>query len=390
MIAALLAVLAVAGAVAAPAEHALVGKRAVVVGPVGGDDRVDVVGAALRARGVVVLDSDERAGLDDDVQVERAGDRERARSHLMAARAAWRQLDFATATAESTAAVDEVLLLPRPEDHLDVLFDATIFVAALRLNDDVNDPQAQRALQLAARLEPTRETLDPALHPPSRVAAFAAARAAVVAADDVVVVATPRLLGGAAGAQNIEIVVDGAVQTANGGLLHLQRGPHLLTVRGPSGAVRSRILDVADGSTIDDVVVDTANVQLRRRLVAQLRNGDTSVMPALLAACGAEALITVDVVGGAHALRRGRSVVAVPAQGDPATFANAAIAALDDVPDIVVRTPAGIPPVAVVSVVGGSILVGATLLGWTVYQTWEAEADPTPVPRPVVVSCCVQ
>jgi hypothetical protein len=387
---AVLIALVLVGAVAAPAEHALVGKRAVVVGPVGGDDAVNVVGAALRARGVVVLDGDERAGLDDDLPVDVSGDRERARSHLMAARAAWRQLDFATATSESSAAVDEVLLLPRPEDHLDVLFDATIFLAALRLNDDVNDPQAQRALQLAARLEPTRETLDPALHPPSRVAAFAAARAAVLAADDVVVVATPRLLGGTTGAQNgIELVVDGDVQTANGGLLHLQRGPHLLTVRGPSGAARSRILDVADGSTIDDVVVDTANLQLRQRLVATLRTGDTSVMPALLAACGVEALITVDVTGGPHALRRGRAVVAVPAQVDPAMFANAVVATLDDVPDVVVKTPAGLPPLAVASVVGGSIVVGAGLIGFTVWRLLPGK-DPDPVVRPVVVGCCVQ
>jgi hypothetical protein len=86
---------------------------------------------------------------DDSVAVAVPGDRERARSHLMAARAAWRQLDFATAT---TAAVDEVLLLSRPEDHFDVLFDATILLATLRLNDDASDPQAQRLLQLAARL----------------------------------------------------------------------------------------------------------------------------------------------------------------------------------------------------------------------------------------------
>ncbi len=395
---ALALLLALVGAVApGSADHALVGKRVVVVGPIGSGAAVDVVGASLRARGVVILDGDERAGLDDSVPVTVAGDRERARSHLMAARAAWRQLDFPTSTSESTAAVDEVLLLPRPEDHFDVLFDATIFLAALRLNDDVNDAQAQRLLQLAARLEPERVTLDPALHPPSRVAAFATARAATLAADDVVVVATPRLLGGTGGTagtrSGIDVVVDGEPQVVSGGLLRLRRGPHLLTVRSPTGAARSRILDVVDGATINDVVVDTANLQLRQQLVLALRAGDTSVMPALLSACGAEALVAIDIGGAQHGLRRGGRVVTLPAfTGDPAAFADATIAALDDAPSAVLPAPLPAPsgsPLAVAAVVGGVVLFGGVVAGIAVWQLIEGDT-PTEPPRPVVVGCCVQ
>ena len=396
---ALLIAVATVGAVDV-GEHGLVGERVVVVGSVATDDDVDVVAAALRARGLVVLDGDERHGLDGNVDVD--GDREQLRAHLMASRSAWRQLDFPLAANEARLALDEALRLPRPDDHLDLIADALVFAAALRLNDNVDDVEGRRLLRLAARLEPAREALDPALHPPSRLQAWARARADNAAADSSFVVVKPRMVGSAV---DVEVVVDGVRQQPQGGLLPLARGPHLITVRGPQASSSSHIVDVeGDGVVIDDVVQTTANVTARAAGLARVRGGEVAALAALLVAADADVIIALDVEGAHFGLRGGGAVVRIAADPtDPAAFASAAIAALDT--PVAAATPAtppkpttpATPPqldddgppawlVAVAVTVASGVVVGT---GTVVWQLWPTAAPPPP-PRPVTVSCCVQ
>ena len=383
----------VGGAIDDVGENGLVGTRVVVVGSADSAGDVEVVGAALRARGLVLLGDDERRGLDGDDD-DGVGDRESARTHLMAARAAWRQLEVERASAEARLAIDEALRIARPDEHLDLLADALVFAAALRLNDDTDDVDGRRLLRLAARLEPARETLDPALHPPSRVLAWQRARDDNAAADVAVVVVSPRVVGDPV---EVEVVVDGVVAVPEGGLLQLRRGPHLLTVRGAGASSRSRIVDVeGDGLVIDDVVQRDDNLRARTALMARVRAGDSSALPALLAAASTDVIVALDVDGAHFGLRIGGLVTAIDADPKaPADFASAVIDALDvpslaAAPSLPPQTEEAPPPwlVPVVGVIVGVVVVGsaAGIVGFEVWPTKE-QAE---IPRPVVVTCCVQ
>ena len=385
----------VGGAIDEVDENGLVGARVgVIAGDASSDGDLEVVGAALRARGLVLLDDDERHGL-DGVDDPIDGDRERARTHLMAARAAWRQLDVERASINAGLAIDEVLRLARPDEHLDLLADALVFAAALRLNDNNDDLEGQRLLRLAARLEPARETLDPALHPPSRVLAWQRARSDNAAADTAVVVVSPRVVGDTI---DVEVVVDGAVVVPQGGLLQLRRGPHLLTVRGAGASSHSRIVGVeGDGVVIDDVVQRNDNLRSRAALVARLRAGDRTVLPALLSAADTDVIVALDVDGANLGLRRGGMVTVIDADpADPAAFASAVIDALDvPTPAIPTTSPAlrgeEAPPEWLIPVVG--IIVGVVVVGSAAgivgFEVWPTEEQAS-LPRPVVVTCCVQ
>ena len=109
------------------------GRRVVVVpasDEVADVERAEDVTAALQARGLAPVARDERAGVDGvfvDVDV---GDREKARGLLQEARARFRDLDLVAAETAGRAAFDEALRLERPEDHLELLVDTLLFVAA--------------------------------------------------------------------------------------------------------------------------------------------------------------------------------------------------------------------------------------------------------------------
>ncbi len=379
--------------------HGLVGARALIVegaSDTGHADRIDVLGAALRARGLNVLDAEERRGFDDVVDVDTRGDRGVAEAHLLAARAAWRQLDVPLATAEARLTIEEILRLVRPDDDLELLSEALIFAAALGLNENADDGTARSFLRLAAWLEPERLALDPALHPPSRVQAWADARAANAATDTVLVVVRPR----APGVEVVEVVVDGVVVVPENGLLRIARGPHLLTLRAGELDSRSRIIDVeADGLVIDDVVQRRADLADRQRLLATLRIGDRDALAAIVVASNADLVVALDVPragrSGHLGLLRGGDIPTVidadPA--DPAAFAAAVVAALDrnvpTDPGVVVDPDEEawriwLKPALVVA--GVIVISTASTVTW---QLWPAEPPPPPH-RPVVVTCCSQ
>jgi len=377
--------LAASAAVAAPVSDTalLVDERVVVIASA--RERGARVEAALRARGLRLVDDAERTGLDGIVARAPIGDRERLRSLLLSARGAWRQLDLEGAARLVDDALAEAVRLERPEDHAGVIVDALLFRASLALGRGADD-DARRDLMLASRLEPTREGLDAALHPPSLTEAFAAARDAARAAEARVVVVRPRVIGGPAG-EEAEVVVDGAVTTPRDGLLELGRGLHLITVRAPDCRAVSRILDV-DGAdvAVEDVLVADAAITDRQARLEAIRSGDVEALRPLRVALGVDILVSLEPGPGVLVQRgEGAAVIVDVAPGAPAAV----------IADAVLRAvaPAGAaeePPADDlllwgVGASGLAVVVGAAAV--SAWLLWPGE-PPDPPPRPVPITCC--
>lgn len=374
---------------APPTEAPLVDERVVVLA--GARERGARVEAALRARGLRLVDDAERVGLDGAVERAPVGDRERLRALLLSARGAWRQLDLDAAAQHVDDAVAEAVRLERPEEHVDVLVDALLFRGTLALGRGADD-DARRDLTLASRLEPARESLDAALHPPSVLEAWAAARDAGQAAETRVVVVRPRVIGGPPG-QAAEIVVDGAPVVPRDGLLDLGRGLHLVTVRAPGCRSLSRILDV-DGAdvAIEDVLITYAAIADRQARLDAIRRGDATALRTLREALGVDLLVSLDD-GPAVLVQRGDGAaitVDLDATAPPAVVADAVLrAAAPAAPSI--EDPgsgSGSGAEALVWAVGlggAGVVVGAAAVG--AWLLWPGEAVPPP-PRPVPITCC--
>jgi hypothetical protein len=379
-------------------------------------DDAERVAAALRARGLVPLPPDARSGVDGVVVDVARGDRERVRSLLGASRAAARSLDLEAADASVAAALDEALRLERPEDQRELLVDLLLHDAALRLGSDKQDPAARAALRLASRLEPERAALDPALHPPSLVAAFAQARDDNAAARSALVVVDPRVVGVEAKGV-VEVVVDGVVVEVRERLLSLALGPHLLTLRAPGCQAASRVVDVtADVAPLQPTLQPPGASAARAAAATALHAANGVDAAAAFARLGS--LTGADVVVAlGNVARVWREDVGVRAiEGDVtdvAAFAAAIERALRPAPTV---TPAPTlpPPVSSaavkaapttpagggggpddgagtdVLVVGG--VVGAVVAGVVVVAgaiaLWPGAAPPAP-PRPVVVTAVV-
>lgn len=374
--------------------------RTIVIDAAGDDGgaRAAVIGAALRARGLTLVDDDERRGFDGAVATT-PGDLEAARTALLEARAAWRQLDGSAAAGHTRRAIDELFRLARLDDHLDLLGDALLFAATLRLDaldddDTVDGGEVRRQLRLAARLAPTRVGLDPALHPPSRVEAWGAARRDNDDASDAVVVVRPRL----AGARDaVTVIVDGVVVTPVGGLLHLARGPHLLTLRADDADDVNRVVDVDnDGLVIDDVLVRRRDLAARAALLARLRSGDATVVADVAAAvdtAGDATVIALDVAGRHRLAHRGVTTTVAADTDDPSAFAAAVVvacAAIDR--ERVVEPPAVVDDDPLPAILlSSSLAFGVVLIGGAAITIWQVypSTPHAPPPRPVVVTCCV-
>jgi len=378
----------------------LAGERVVVIAADDVDTgAADVVEAALRARGMRVLDQSERGGLDGKARRSTVGDRQEVRSRMLVARAAWRQLDLPAADDATAVALDEALRLERPEDHLDLLVDALVFRATVQLSRGATVDDVIDLIRLAARLEPQRLELDAALHPPSVVRVWGDARSANGTAQGAVVVVRPRVLGSD---EPVSVLVDGVSQNVADGLLRLPTGPHLLSLRAPGCHTSSRVLSVGDDvAAVEDVLQTDEDLDARLALVQRIRGGDREALPALLERTGVDVVVGVGPdVRRALAIRRGGVVadVVVASTASPAEptvqLADAILLAL--APEKLVVTAA--PPTLVVpdgagvswAVVGaavGVVVVGAGLgvLLWAVIPG-DPPADPV---RPVGVTCCV-
>ena len=362
------------------------GERIVVIA----DDveRASRVEASLRARGLVPLEPAEREGLGEGPP-RRQGDRERVRTLLLSARGAWRRLELDTAAALVNDAIDEALALDRPEDQLAAIVDALLFRAGLNTRRDTPD-DGRADLILASRLEPSREALDPALHPPSLLQAWTSARAAALGADLHLVVVRPRVVSEAR--VDAELLVDGKPVVTQGGVLELRAGPHLLTVRAPGCRSISRVVDVnGTGLAFEDVLVADALIAARQAALASLRAGDRTALTRLQTSLDVELIASIGDTSGVVVQRAGRDPqhldVDVHAPGPVLADAIAAATlSLDD------RDDAGVDPVERTSTIwwalgatGVVAVVGAATLGaWLI---WPGEPPPPP-PRPATVSCC--
>lgn len=372
------------GDAVAIAPPPLIDERVVVIA----DDRARGrrLEAALRARGLRLVDDAERSGLDGPFARPPAGDRERLRTLLLAARGAWRQLDLDAAAGLIDEAIAEAVRLERPEDHADLLVDALLFRAALAVGRGDGD-DARPDLILASRLEPAREALNAALHPPSLLEAWASARDASRAAAPRVVVVRPRVVGDDGGA---EVVVDGVVVVPRDGLLELGRGPHLVTVRAPGCGSVSLILEVGDGDVaVEDVLVADAAIADREARIAALRRGERAALTGLRETLGVDVIVALDLAPDVLVQHATTPPQALDVPRDAATGALADAILRAVAPAAVSGDDDDDPPLAAVwwtvGAGGAAVVLGAAAVG--VWLLWPGDVPPPP-PRPLPITCC--
>ncbi|MDP2339411.1 MAG: hypothetical protein Q8O67_00525 [Deltaproteobacteria bacterium] len=379
----------------AAADDGLEGRRVVVVPAAGDPEAAELVTAALQARGLVPVVAAARAGIDGVVVDVKRGDREQVRAQLQIARARYRGLELEQAEEAGRAALDEGLRLERPEDQRELLVDVLLFLAAVRLSIDGNDDDGARFLRLASRLEPARLELDPGLHAPSAVVAFTQAREKNAAADNAVVVVAPRILasmspGGAAA----EVVVDGVVLSADGGLLSLPEGPHLITLRAPRCESVSRVVDVYGTTTppLNDTLAPAGSAERRKRAAEAIQSGDVAAFAVVAGLVDADVVVALSSGGKARAWRDRLAVVDVAADpADPPAFASAVIAALVEQPIVVVVPPQGPvvdedAPLWAIGIGLGALVIVAS--GGVITWLLLPGDKPNPPARPVPVTCC--
>jgi hypothetical protein len=392
------------GAVAAPP-----GARLLVIPDVAHVDASERVASALRARGLSPVAAEARIGVDGVADDAVRGDRERVRALLGTSRAASRALDLEVASTAAAAALDEAWRLDHPEDQRELIVDVLLHDASLRLGRDKQDPTARAALRLAARLEPTRAALDPALHPPSVVAAFAQARDDNAAAGTALVVVDPLVIGvddrrGGA----VEVSVDGVVVDVVDRLLSLSVGPHLVTFRASGCRTWSRVVDFAvDTPPLQPVLQPPDAPTARATAVATLRAATASDVDAafsrLSALTGADVVVALgrparvwrsdvgvrivdadvaDAAAFAAAVERALRPARPPASTstEPAPAPRPAPAARPVVDEV---SPT--PTFVVVAVVVGAVVAGGVAAA---VLLWPGTVPDAP-PRPVVVTAVV-
>ncbi len=374
-------------------DRGLAGRRVIVV-PAADDAlaQAEAVTAALQARGLVPVAADARAGVDGVVADVDVGDRERARTLLQEARARFRDLDVEAADRALDATLAELLRLERPEDQRELFVDALLLRAMVRMTADaavVAGAPALRALRLAARLEPSRVELDPGLHAPRLVGAWQQARQQNAAAAAAFVVVAPRVLGVVAAP---EVLVDGVLRVAEGGLLSLPEGPHLITLRALGAGSVSRIVDVVGRQTPpqNDILAPAGLAARRHAAALRVRDGDAGAFADLQALVDADVVVALSSGGRPRAWAGGDVVDVVGDPRDVAAFAAAVLRALSaSGPRAPVDSPEPepeLPPwVGVVSVGLPVVVVGA--VGVLVYNVFPGPEIDEPA-LPVKVTCC--
>lgn len=379
----------------APAAEA---SRILVVAPaVDEAARVEELYTGLRAAGLLPVELEEREGVDREGPPPPApGTLDGARAALATARARFRDLDLDGARAALEAARAEILRLERPEAALEVLVDALLLEAHVALQSGADD-EADAALALVSRLEPTRDALDAGLYPPSLVAAYEGARRVERAAPPGALVARPRV----ARFLPFEVLVDARAAAPD---TALRAGPHLVTLRAPGALPSSRIVTLAadEPLVLEPFLAPADVVEARRRAVtaAAVNDGpaamnDAGLVQALGEVAGLSAARAVLFIGVARAALfiPGRGIEALPvaATAPGVELGRATLAALQ----APARREVGLPPRGggvdwTAAVVGGgvaAVLLAGAAVATSLWALLPAGPPPDP-PRPVVVICC--
>ena len=353
---------------------------------------VDDLYARLRDEGLLPVGLAERAGVDLPVPTDPPGtaDRERARAALLRAKAAFRELDIDTARSAVAAAIDELLGLYDPLDARDLLADALLLRASVKLASGALQ-NADPDLVLLARLEPQREALDPGLHPPSLVEAFAQARAAERSLPRGALELRPR----AAQFVRPTVQVDGIPFD---GKEALRAGPHLVVIRAANALSFAQIVSLGDEPLVLEPFLGPTNAAARRAALVQKLSSSglddvdnlarTAAVDALLALCGARNAVLLSDGPGPPALARFHEPWQPLELAAPASARDIARAVgLRMRAPAAVAEPAPSPALPIAAAAAGAVAVGAAV-GTLVWALWPAD-PPAPPPSPVLPSCCV-
>jgi hypothetical protein len=288
--------------------------------------RAEELYGGLRGAGLLVVDLEERAGVDLAAPPHaELGTRDAAREHLQRARGKLRDLDTLGARADVDAALDEIVRLEHPEDAREIWVDALLVRANLALVDNRAD-DAAGDLALVSRLAPEHTELSPSLYAPSVVEAYAAARAAALAAPPATLVVRPRAAGFAAAS----VLVDGRPFAGEA----LPAGPHAITARAEAGGrqvgQRTVVLTLSPAAPVvfAPFLAPADAAAERARLVALVRTGDAHALAALADASAARAIL-VESKDARTLFVAGRGVAPlVTASREPAVVGAAVLRAL--------------------------------------------------------------
>ncbi len=358
--------------------------------------RVDELYDGLRAAGLSLVELDERAGVDRPVSAPATpGVRDEARAHIAAARARYHELELEVAKSEIDLALDELVRLERPEDALE-LFEEALLVRATVLA--ASGGEADHDLALLAHLVPGREALNPAVHAPSLVEAYARVRATALAAPPGTLLLRPRVAGFAVA----QLLIDGRPPAGE-----VAQGPHLVIARADGAEAFARIVELgAEPLVLEPFLAPrdaggrrAAAVQRARGAVTELERG--AALAELAALCAARGVVLLSGAGAELWVRdppEGRApltTLVVSAGADGAAVGTATLAALQAPAKQKLGLPDddGVSP-ALAWVVGGggtTTAVGLLAVGvWALwpYNAWPNEAHDAP-PRPVLLGCCV-
>lgn len=374
------------------------GARLLVVPEPDADEaRVAELYAGLRAAGLSAVELDERAGVDRPVAAPAAvGVRDEARARLALARARFHELELEKAGDAVDAALEELVRLERPEEALD-LFEEALLVRVTIAQAAGGD--LDHDLSLLAHLMPEREALNPAVHPPSLVEAYARARAAALGAPPATLELRPRVAGFAVA----QVLIDGRPSQGP-----VAKGPHLVIARADGTATFARLVELGDEPQVlepflaprDAAEQRAAAVATARAALTELERG--AALDTLASLCAARGVVLVSASGAQLYVRdpaEGRpplQPLAVAAGADGAALGTATLAALQAPAKERLGLPAdedALPPAMVWAAWVTGVPLVASLTGLGVWALWPAGLYPnapvTPPPRPVAFGCCV-
>jgi hypothetical protein len=357
---------------------------------------VDNIYGALERDGVAVTPQAFRTGIDRPPAESPVGDRERAKKLLQDARTRFRDLDLEAAQQSVQAAIAELVSLPRPEDQSELLVDALIFSAIVigALGDDANLASSRtadidRALRLAARLEPSRAVLDAGLYPPSIVEAFASIQLSLRAErdedpdDEAVPVMLNLQVLTAGNTGVVECLLDGNIIAT--GSQRVASGPHLLSCRSlasrQNGAALSAMVTWSPPSAAHVFALAPRDAAAQRtEWVAGARRGDDRAINALREHLGADVVVVLS--DPRRVFLADRDAELEVTSDNPERIALA-------LSELIRVEPSAVPFEAVVlGVAGAAVAVGALAAANVVYFVVPLSPTPKAPPRPVIISCC--
>lgn len=393
----MLALLGLVLTAATPRPALADGARLLVVPePTADAARVDELYDGLRAAGLSLVELDERAGVDRPVGAPALpGVRDEARAHIANARARYHELELEVAKGEIDVALDELVRLERPEDALE-LFEEALVVRATVLA--ASGGEVDHDLALLAHLVPARDALNPAVHAPSLVDAYARVRAAALAAPPGTLLVRPRVAGFAMA----QLLVDGRPA-----LGEVVRGPHLVIVRADGAETFARIVEVGAEPVVLEPFLAPREASARRAVaVERARAAATELergaaLAELAALCAARGVVLLSDAGALLWVRdppEGRAPLtplAVAAGAEGGAVGTATLAALQAPAKQRLGLPDddGVAPALAWAVGAGGVTTAVGLLAvgvWALwpYDVWPNEKQPLP-PRPVAFGCCV-